>query len=80
MTKKFDVYFRKESDDVYRAYAGEGYGEPNWEQCPVIEGCSVSRFLDKFEMVSSEVKVFEVTIAESDMEVDPDWEGAQQQP
>ena len=76
MAKKFDVYFRKESDDVYRAYVGEG--EPNWIECPVIEGCSVSRFLDKFQMVSSEVKVFAVTIAESDMEVDPDWEGAQQ--
>ena len=67
MQKTFDIIFKEVGTDAFKACASDVYwlnGSPNWQMCPQIEQCSISRFLTTLKFDPGEEKILKVTIKE----------------
>ncbi len=65
--KTFKIIFKEVGTDAFKACASDVYlieGNPNWQKCPQIEQCSVSKFLTALKFETGEEKTLKVTIRE----------------
>ncbi len=68
MQKTFKIIFKEVGTDAFKACASDVYwiegNPPNWQVCPQIEQCSVSKFLTALKFETGEEKTLKVTIKE----------------